>query len=74
MWMAYSRPQLQDRLLQVVEPTTNNLRSIGMVELQLADEQLPSTSGSNQNGYHPVSLSETLNGTLVADDIQTSQL
>jgi hypothetical protein len=74
MWMAYTHPQLQDRFLQVVEPTTDNLRTIGMVELQLADEQLPSTSGSNQSGYHPVSLSETLNGTQVTDDIQTSQL
>jgi hypothetical protein len=74
MWMAYTRPQLQDLFLQVVDPTTDNLRTMGMIELQLADEQFPSTSGSNQSGYHPVSLSETLNGTQVTDDIQTSQL
>lgn len=35
MWIAYWRPQLQDLFLRVVEPTTDNLRTMGMVEVQL---------------------------------------
>jgi len=46
MWMAYRRPQLQDRFLQVMEPTTDNLRTMGMVHMQLADERLPLISES----------------------------
>ena len=46
MWMAYRRPQLQDRFLQVMEPTTENLRTIGMIHMQLVDEKLPLISES----------------------------
>src|ERR1700734_1339099 len=41
MWMAYRRPELQNIFLQVVEPTTYNLRKMGMVDVQLTDERLP---------------------------------
>jgi len=58
MWLAYNRLQLQNQFLQVVEPTTNNLRTMGMVEVQLADEWPSSISGSNASVYcsvsHPV--------------------
>ena len=55
MWMAYKRPELQDRFLEVAEPTTDNLREVGMVEIQLADERhVRSTHGV----YHTVSLGE----------------
>jgi hypothetical protein len=55
MWMAYKCPQLQNQFLQVVDPTTNNLRKIGMVEMQLVDERPPLLVGSENNGYHSVS-------------------
>jgi hypothetical protein len=70
MWMAYSRPQLQNRFVQVVEPTTDNLRTMGMIEVQLADERLPSISGSNRSGYHSVSLDESISGLQLAEDTQ----
>ena len=38
MWMAYKHPQLQSLFLQVVEPTVDNLRAVGMVEMQLAED------------------------------------
>ena len=37
MWIAYNHPELQADFLQVVEPTTDNLRSMGMFETQLAE-------------------------------------
>jgi hypothetical protein len=55
MWMAYKHPQLQTLFLQVVEPTIDNLRTMGMVEMQLADETPPFISGSTNGGYHSVS-------------------
>jgi hypothetical protein len=36
MWIAYRCPELQDTFLQVVEPSTDNLRKMGMFEVQLA--------------------------------------
>ena len=49
MWMAYRHPHLRSRFLQVVEPTTDNLRAIGMVQMQLAE------------GWSPVPMSESGN-------------
>jgi hypothetical protein len=60
MWIAYNRPELRDLFLQVVEPTTDNLRAMGMVEMQLADEKFPSaTESKTSGGYHSVSSSES---------------
>jgi len=42
MWIAYQRPQLQDLFFRVGEPTTENLRTMGMVEVQLAYDKLSS--------------------------------
>jgi hypothetical protein len=60
MWIAYRRPQLQDLFLQVMEPTTEALRAMGMFEMRLVDEEFPATTGSNISGGHPsVSSSES---------------
>ena len=60
MWIAYHRPELRELFLEVTEPTIDNLRTMGMVEMQLADEKVPSALGSNisQWEHHPVSSSE----------------
>lgn len=52
MWIAYNRPQLRERFLQVTEPTIDNLRTMGMVEMRLADERVPSSSGSRSQWEH----------------------
>lgn len=47
MWLAYKRPQLQSLFLQVIEPTADNLRTMGMIEVQLVDNRLPSVPELN---------------------------
>jgi hypothetical protein len=51
IWMAYKRPELRDLFLQVVEPTTDNLRTMGMVQMQLADERPPLISAVKNIEY-----------------------
>lgn len=54
MWMAYKRPQLESQFLEVENPTTNNLRAMGLVEIELADRQLPPISGPTHSGSEAV--------------------
>jgi len=56
MWMAYRHPQLRSLFLQVVEPTTDNLRAIGMVEMKLAED---ASISETLDKYHLVSSNES---------------
>jgi len=72
MWMAYRHPELQNKFLQVVEPTVYNLRKMGMVEVQLTDEK-PATPESTDWGYHLVlNESDKLPAIPVFDTLDTS--
>ena len=55
MWIAYRHPELQDLFVQIAEPTTDALRSIGMVKMQLVDETYAPISESTDGRYHSVS-------------------
>jgi hypothetical protein len=55
MWMAYKHPELQDLFVPIAEPTTDTLRRIGMVKMQLVDETHAPISGSTDGRYHSVS-------------------
>jgi hypothetical protein len=57
MWMAYRCPQLHSLFSQVVEPTTDNLRAMGMVEMKLAEDALFISETSDES--HLVSSNES---------------
>jgi hypothetical protein len=48
MWIAYQHPELQELFSQVVKPTTDNLRTMGMIKMQLGPDWLSSAVPSSK--------------------------